>query len=163
MGKYKIYHIPNVKIGVSVQLETRIANQGYKLDDVEILEEHDCITKASDREIELQKQYGYKVDFARYDKSVKYGPRTEEVKKKISDAQKGRAMTWGHKTSKTLKDSGIVRGVNNPRAKLTEKEVLEIRSKYKPHRYTKPMLAKEYNVSGSLISQIIDRGIWNHI
>jgi len=162
MGKYKIYHIPGVKIGVSQNVWKRVVDvQGYK--DYEVLEEHDDIEVVSDREIELQMQYGYKIDRVRYSQSIQTGPRSFQVKQKISQSQKGREMTWGEKTSKSLKENGSSRGTNNGRAKLTEQEVLEIRSKYKPHRYTKPMLSKEYGVSGSLISKIIDKKIWSHI
>jgi hypothetical protein len=64
MTKYYIYHIPNVKIGVSTEPEARVAKQGYT--DYEILETHKCIYEVSERERELQKQYGYKVDDVPY-------------------------------------------------------------------------------------------------
>ena len=57
---YYIYHIPGVKIGCSKEPEKRIADQGYT--DYEILEQHEDIFVASDREIELQKEHGYRVD-----------------------------------------------------------------------------------------------------
>ena len=74
--KYYIYHIPGIKIGCTKSLNRRIKQQGYK--DYEILETHTCISKASTREIELQKEYGYKVDFARYEHSSKIGKLTPE-------------------------------------------------------------------------------------
>ena len=61
---YYIYHIPEVKIGCSTQPNKRVKSQGY--DDFEILEEYIDIDIASDREQELQKQYGYRVDECRY-------------------------------------------------------------------------------------------------
>jgi hypothetical protein len=64
MKKYYIYHIKGVKIGVSEEPEVRVNRQGYT--DFEILEEHECIYKASDRERELQKEYGYAVDSCPY-------------------------------------------------------------------------------------------------
>jgi hypothetical protein len=57
---YSIYHIPGVKIGCSTQVTKRIKEQGYT--NFEILEEYTDIYEVSDREIELQKKYGYKVD-----------------------------------------------------------------------------------------------------
>ena len=54
---YKIYHIPGVKIGCSIDPKSRVRKQGYT--DYEILEEHTDIHIASDREIELQEEYGY--------------------------------------------------------------------------------------------------------
>ena len=62
--KYYIYHIEGVKIGVSTEPETRIRKQGFET--FELLEEHTDIYIASDREQELQKQYGYRVDKAPY-------------------------------------------------------------------------------------------------
>jgi hypothetical protein len=48
-------------------------------------------------------------------------------------------------------------------AKLTEKEVKEIRSKYIPNVYGIKKLAKEYQVSESTIKFIIKRVTWKHI
>lgn len=47
-------------------------------------------------------------------------------------------------------------------AKLTWKEVLEIRKKYKRYIYTIPMLAKEYNVGVSAIDKIVYHKSWTH-
>ena len=54
---YYIYHIPGIKIGCTKHIEKRIKQQGFT--EFEILETHTDIDIASDREIELQKQYGY--------------------------------------------------------------------------------------------------------
>jgi len=55
------------------------------------------------------------------------------------------------------------KGADRYNAKLGEKEVLEIRKKYKPRIYTMPMLAKEYKVSKSCIQGIVERTRWKHI
>jgi hypothetical protein len=70
---FYIYHIPNVKIGMSKHPLKRVRQQGYT--DFEILEEHDDIEVCSNREIELQKEYGYKVDKLKYNETdyVKVG------------------------------------------------------------------------------------------
>jgi hypothetical protein len=65
---YYIYHIPNIKIGCTDNIERRIEQQGFT--DYEILEEHIDIFRASNRELYLQKQYGYKIDNIPYFKSV---------------------------------------------------------------------------------------------
>ena len=73
---YYIYHLPHFvhkdgmigKIGVSTEPKKRVRGQGYIAYD--ILETHTCIYKVSDREIELQKEYGYKVDKILYWKSI---------------------------------------------------------------------------------------------
>jgi len=66
---YYIYHIPSVKIGCSTNPKTRVKRQGYT--QYEILETHTDIYIASDREIELQKKYGYKLDTKPYYKTIK--------------------------------------------------------------------------------------------
>lgn len=57
------------------------------------------------------------------------------------------------------------RGSTNGNSKLTEEQVLVIRAKHAPWSRTRghTALAKEYGVSSSLISQIINRDIWTHI
>ena len=64
---YYLYHIPGKKIGVTRNLNTRVTLiQGYKENEYEVLEQSDDIDYISDREIELQKSYGYKVDLKKY-------------------------------------------------------------------------------------------------
>ena len=64
---YKIYHIPGKKIGVTRNLNKRVTEQqGYAPDEYEVLEQSEDINYISDREIELQKSYGYKVDRQSY-------------------------------------------------------------------------------------------------
>ena len=61
---YYIYHIPGTKIDVSTEPEFRVKAQGY--DSYEILEQHTDIHEVSNREQELQRQYGYPVDSVSY-------------------------------------------------------------------------------------------------
>ena len=69
---YYIYHIPGKKIGVTRNLNHRVTLiQGYKETEYEVLEQSDDIDYISDREIELQKSYGYKVDLKKY-KNLKF-------------------------------------------------------------------------------------------
>lgn len=64
---YYLYHIPGKKIGVTRNLNHRVTlMQGYKETEYEVLEQSDDINYISDREIELQKSYGYKVDLKKY-------------------------------------------------------------------------------------------------
>ena len=64
---YYLYHIPGKKIGVTRDLNTRVTLiQGYKENEYEVLEQSNDIDYISDREIELQKSYGYKVDRQSY-------------------------------------------------------------------------------------------------
>jgi len=69
---YYLYHIPGKKIGVTRNLKNRVTlMQGYKETEYEVLEQSDDIDYISDREIELQKSYGYKVDLKKY-KNLKF-------------------------------------------------------------------------------------------
>ena len=64
---YYLYHIPGKKIGVTRDLNTRVTLiQGYKPNEYEVLDQSDDINYISDKEIELQKSYGYKVDRKKY-------------------------------------------------------------------------------------------------
>ena len=74
---YCIYHIPGKKIGVTNNLEDRVTRQqGYAEDEYEILDMSDDISYISHREIELQKQFGYRVDQRLY-KDLK--PKNEQL------------------------------------------------------------------------------------
>lgn len=57
------------------------------------------------------------------------------------------------------------KGENNSRSKLSEKDVLEIREKFKPKIYTYKMLAEEYNVSWHTIKGIVIKSsnAWSHL
>ena len=48
-------------------------------------------------------------------------------------------------------------------SKLTEQQVLEIRADWATGKYTQKQLAEKYDVSISLIGQIVNRKIWKHI
>ena len=73
---YYIYHIPNVKIGCTKNPQRRTKQQGFS--SYEILETHDCIDRASQRELELQKEYGYEVDKSTYKESVQNIPKGKQ-------------------------------------------------------------------------------------
>jgi len=69
---YYLYHIPGKKIGVTRDLEYRVTQQqGYSLDEYEVLDQSTDIDYISSRELELQKSYGYKVDLKPYNKLFK--------------------------------------------------------------------------------------------
>ena len=69
---YYLYHIPGKKIGVTCNLNSRVTlTQGYNPDEYEVLDQSDDIDYISEKEIELQKSYGYKVDRKKYNELVK--------------------------------------------------------------------------------------------
>lgn len=111
---------------------------------------------------------------------------SDESREKMSDAKKGKApwnkgiktglAPWNknlksymgsNKTS--FKKGNIPWNVGNKGhqpnqfTKLTEQQVLEIRSKFKPRVYTRKMLSLEYNISEATIKDIVLRRRWTHI
>lgn len=63
MGKYKVYHIPGIKVGCTMDIQKRVVEtQGYKPGEYEILLQTDSITEASKAERMLQQDLGYTVD-----------------------------------------------------------------------------------------------------
>jgi hypothetical protein len=98
---YYIYHIPGVKIGCSTNPNRRVSEQGFS--NFEILEKHNDIDIASQREVYLQKQYGYNEKFTTLDykhqilnwqrKSIEVRTGTQhssETKEKMSKARMGK-------------------------------------------------------------------------
>jgi len=62
-----------------------------------------------------------------------------------------------------MKISERMRGSSNPRAKLTEVCVLEIRELYSTGNYTQIELGNKYNISNTIISGIVNRKTWLHV
>ena len=64
---YCLYHIPGKKIGVTRNINKRVTQQqGYALDEIEVLDQSTDIDYISSRELELQQSYGYRVDHKPY-------------------------------------------------------------------------------------------------
>ena len=64
---YYLYHIPGKKIGVTCDLNNRVTvQQGYNPDEYEVLESSQDIDHISSLELQLQKEYGYRVDMVPY-------------------------------------------------------------------------------------------------
>ena len=142
-----IYHIPGVKIGTSQNPKKRVKQQDHS--EFEILECHTDIYKASEREIELQKEYGYIVDCTPYWQTI-------EMQKK------GRGNTFTkEQCSKGGRIGGKIAGGHNK--KLTIEQAKEIRERHakgkgkhaKNGGVTMKLLAEEYNVSKSAIQSIL--------
>lgn len=68
----------------------------------------------------------------------------------------------GHYRTTKETDRPLTRGENNGMARLTEKQVFEIR-RYRSEGITSEVLAKRYAVSGSHIRQIARYKIWKHL
>lgn len=55
------------------------------------------------------------------------------------------------------------RGIENSQSKLNDQKVREIRARHIPRRISQSMLAKEYGVTQSVISDVIRRISWTHV
>lgn len=148
---YYIYHIPNYvqrdgsigKIGVSEQPEIRVKTQKHS--QYEILETHTDIFKVSEREIELQKQYGYKVDLLPYYKTVKTAKSGRGGK--VANGKGGRNNSKENKSK-----AGKIGGKGN--RQLTFDDAQTIRELYSKKVYNQYQLAEMYNVGRTTITQI---------
>ena len=144
---YYIYHILGVKIGCTKDLQKRMSDQGFT--EWEILETYTDGWLAGDREIELQKEYGYPVDTCHYMVSLQNRPTwTEEARAK---GKAGRTA-WG----------AILGKMSNTLSFKDDELIQQIRSEYKggsknQHNRVGPTLselAEKYNTSISTISRI---------
>ncbi len=100
---YYIYHIEGVKIGCTSDIKARMKQQSFNK--YEILEEHSDVYLASDREIELQKKYGYVVDNLPYWKSRESRLNNCSKESKVKGGKIGGKIS-GPTNGKKLVDSG---------------------------------------------------------
>ena len=80
----------------------------------------------------------------------------------VSIKQKGKSLSDKHK--KILSDK--MKGFNNPKAKFTEKDILNIRNLYenrKTNKLNQTKIAKMYNTDQGTISAIINKKKWNYV
>ena len=79
--KYYLYHIFGKKIGVTCDLKDRLTRQqGYACGEYEVLDSSDDIDYISQKELELQLVYGYKVDRQSYKELI-----TSRKSKKLNE------------------------------------------------------------------------------
>lgn len=96
-------------------------------------------------------------------------PRTEDTKKKISEALKNKPKSEEARYNMSLAQKGKMRPGTGPKgercakAKLTESQVLDIRSRYIKGVTTYKSFADEFGVSDVIIYYIISRKTWKHI
>ena len=138
MKNYYIYHIPGIKIGCTTNVPHRMQEQGFT--EWEHLETHTDIYEVSDREIELQKEYGLPVDTVPYWQAVENRPKWNDKTR--------------YKWTKEEMNAAAIKG-NKHKRNLTFKQAQEIRAKFVPRKYTHDMLAKEYMVNLIVIRKIL--------
>ena len=163
---YYIYHIPEVKIGCTNNLDKRMADQGFT--DWEILETHEDGWIAGDREIELQKQYGYPVDKSHYMVSLNNRNNWQEDKLKVKEARRKALATkilnntlgipGSCVPAETRKKISRLGGLSH--RTLTKEEVIQIRQEYSEMRKYGAVvkLAKKYNSTVNIIGKLV-RGL----
>ena len=131
--EYKIYHIPGVKIGVSVNPIRRMRRQNNQ--PYEILETHTDIIKVSEREIELQKEYGYKIDTIPYYIFVNG---KNQVLGGFANGGKGGHITTSKKEWKAIRESGTIASVNSSNFMSKQRRICEYcNSETNPGNYTR--------------------------
>jgi hypothetical protein len=87
--------------------------------------------------------------------------RSAETKAKLSVINKGKVIS---DETKAKISAGQKASLSTSKvSKVTEAQVLEIRSKYVPRKYTFRMLGKEYGLEAQAVMRIINRKTWNHI
>lgn len=89
------------------------------------------------------------------------GTARDNVSDMFSKGRGNRASGARHMSVKH--PEALRRGKEHPLSKLTATQVLEIRAKYIPRKYTLKQLAKEYGVAITNISSIVLRKTWKHI
>ena len=81
-----IYHIFGKKIGVTRDINNRVVSQqGYQPTEYEVLESSDDIDYISDRELELQLLYGYKIDRDSYKNLIESKQKKEAMKLNVTE------------------------------------------------------------------------------
>jgi hypothetical protein len=163
---YYIYHIKGVKIGVSNNPNRRVKNQGY--DSFEILETHKDVIKVSEREIELQKQYGYKVDTIPY--HIFVNGKNQQAGGKIVGRKNGIMVTSRPEWSKTASMGGKIGGkiraatmtfeerssAGKKNRKYSQDEIKWIRQQYATGNYTMKQIRTIFGMAHSACSNIIN-------
>ncbi len=108
--------------------------------------------------------------FINHKNGVKNDNRVENLEWCTSQENTQHALKNGLYPDRKKIEVNYAKGERSGNSKLTEKQVLEIRQKYKPGRsktarngYSSLKLAEEYGVSKPLILSIIHRRSWKHI
>ncbi len=105
---YSIYHIPGVKIGCSKRVKDRVKEQGYS--EYEVLETHTDIDTASLREKELQKEYGYDIDYTNYKQVLEFAKAGNKLAIEAAAKKKRKPiLAFSYETNKLIGEYKSVR------------------------------------------------------
>lgn len=86
------------------------------------------------------------------------GTNADNVADKVSKNRQARNTGW-----KTGVKNPFLTGSKNHQSRLTEKQVIEIRTKYKFKEYPAKRLGDEYGVSKTCVLKIVNNKLWKHI
>ena len=119
---YYLYHIPGKKIGVTRNLNKRVTQeQGYKPDEYEVLDSSKDIDYISEKELELQKYFGYRVDRKPYKNLYKMKINVTEqtttfpcpLNKLKGQLMDNSELTWETSFGKVLLDTKLIHWIVN--------------------------------------------------
>ena len=158
---YFIYHIPGKKIGVTSDLNSRVTiTQGYNPDEYEVLDQSDDINYISEKEIELQKSYGYKVDRKKYNELFKFNKKmkinvTEQtttfpypVKKLKGNLMENIGMKWDTEHGEFILNLDSVRWIErNVKTSMYNNNRCYIYNKAFANWFNNPALDELYEVT----------------
>lgn len=154
--KYTIYHIPaKQKIGLTYRdAKIRVREQGYK--EFEILEVHYDYDFAIEREIILQKEYGYNLDRCKYDleRLSENGKQMGAINGKLNKGKKHNRPKKQKIKIKIKKEKTL-----HTNSKLTENDVRFIRKS----DLTQSKLAIKFNTTQVTINNVINRKYYKWI
>lgn len=153
---FYIYHIPQrKKIGVTENIKVRMQKHKWT-GFYEILEEHTCEFKVSDREQELQREYGYPVDKRKY----------HEVRRMQTQEGSIKGAYAAHKLHSDDHYSNMGKASGVARRRFTDIQIEYIRAQYKRgkdvfgKRVGQGRLAKVFGVHRSTIADIVHNRIY---
>jgi len=177
---YYIYHIPGKKIGVTRNLNNRVTiTQGYKPGEYEVLDQSDDINYISDKEIELQQSYGYRIDDKPYKNLIKmkiniteqtttFPVPTNKLKGRLMD---NIGMIWTTEFGKVNLDESLVRWIadnshtsryNSERSYVYNKALWEASNNINNPDVSKDNIKSKPNIFDSIRNWAKVRGIYDN-
>jgi len=167
---YHLYHIKGKKWGCAKDLEKRLNDQGYCIQQLDRVIIVGNIEMADKMEMDLNISHGYTwkktehyINVTNMSKKSAELPRTE---KQLAARSATGKQTGPINIQKALAVRGSYVGESNPRATITEELVKQIRAEYDsaPRIYGAIMdLARKYNMHKATVRNICYRDTWKHL
>jgi len=177
---YYIYHIPGKKIGVTRNLNNRVTlAQGYKPGEYEVLDQSDDIDYISDKEIELQQSYGYKIDNKLYknlfkmkinvtEQTTTFPVPVNKLKGRLMDSL---GMTWetefgkivlDEEMSRWIEDNAHISRFNSERSYVYNKALWEAFSNFNSLEVLQDYIESKQSIFDSIRNWAKVRGIYEN-